>query len=193
MRHLAGLVALIAIVGACHRDGDARVGLSDVERCEQGVEKATLEPTLRDAMRTYLMACSAVYAEPACRKAVARAASADRREHPSIIGPPCRLAYCPLLADQHLDACRPEVGSDAGALATQWPTLHNAILTYDAKRYAPRLGRAMWRFYVTTLSWSTHEDTPLGAPSTTPTINPGQAGTVTAQVKARPSTNQAAP
>jgi hypothetical protein len=193
MRHLAGLVALIPMLGACHRGADARIRLSDVEGCEQGIERAGLEPNLRDAMRTYLTSCSLVYAEPACRQAVARAASADRREHPSIIVPPCRLAYCPLLADQHLVACQPEIGSDMAALAKTWPALNNAILAYDAKGYAPRLVLVMWRFYVTTLHWSNHEDTPLGAPSATTTISPGQAGTVTTPVKARVSTNQAAP
>ena len=193
MRHLAGLVTLATTLSACHSGADARVRLSDVEGCEQGIERAGLEPTLRDAMHTYLTACSVVYAEPGCRQAVTRAASADRGEQPSIIMPPCRLAYCPLLADQHLEACQPEVGSDMAALAKTWPALHNAILAYDAKGYAPRLVLGMSRFYVTTLRWSDHEDAPLGAPRATTTISPGQAGTVTAPVKATVSTGQAAP
>jgi hypothetical protein len=196
MRRFGGmvaLVALVALVGACHRGADARIRFSDVEACEQGIERASLEPTLGDALRTYLTACSPVYAEPACRQAVARAASADRREQPSIIALPCRLAYCPLLADQHLEACQPEVASDVIALARTWPALHNAILVYDAKGYAPRLVLAMSRFYVTTLIWSNYENMPLGAPSVTMTLSPGQAGTVTSPVKARVSTNQTAP
>jgi hypothetical protein len=136
------------LLGSCHRGTPARIRLADVERCEEGLEFASLEPTYAQAMQTYLAACAGVYASPECRAAIVKAAG-DDAELPSIVVPPCKRAYCPALAAQHLKLCdapEPIAPNDA---VEGWPSLHNAILAYDAGEYASRLKLEMYRFYVT--------------------------------------------
>jgi hypothetical protein len=88
-----------------------------------------------------------VYAEPECRAALVKAASDGSELAPSVAAP-CRRAYCPALAAQHVKLCEakePITQEDAEA---GWPALHNAIVAHDAGKYAPRLSVEMVRFYV---------------------------------------------
>ena len=141
------LIVAVVLLGGCRRTAPSRIRLSDVERCEEGLEFATLEPTFAQGMQTYLTACAAVYAEPECRAAFVKAAG-DASELVSIVVPPCRKAYCPVLGAQHLALCDAKEPISPADARQGWPSLHNAILTYDAGKYAARLSIEMYRFYV---------------------------------------------
>jgi hypothetical protein len=148
LRSRFGLIVVVAMLGGCRRGAPARIGLSDVERCEEGLEFASLEPTFARGMQTYLTACAAVYVEPGCREAIVKAA-VDASELAAAVAPPCRKAYCPALGAQHLKLCEAKEPISKADAEEGWPALHNAILAHDAGKYASRLSIEMYRFYVT--------------------------------------------
>jgi hypothetical protein len=150
------LLVAVVLLGGCRRGASTRITLAVVERCEEGLEFASLEPTREKAMQTYLDACAAVYAEPGCRAAFVKAAG-DGAELVSTVVPSCRRAYCPVLRAQHLKLCEAKEPITQADAREGWPSLHNAILTYDAGKYATRLSIEMYRFYVTVQTRFGHE------------------------------------
>ncbi len=146
LRRRFRVIAVVTMLGGC-RGAPARISLSDVERCEEGLEFASLEPTFARSMQTYLTACAAVYAEPECRAAFVKAAG-DGSELVSTVAVPCRRAYCPALTAQHLKLCEAKEPVTQADAEEGWPSLHNAILAHDAGKYASRLSIEMYRFYV---------------------------------------------
>ncbi|HVW25193.1 MAG TPA: hypothetical protein VHC69_07455 [Polyangiaceae bacterium] len=123
--------------------------MADVERCETGLENASIQPSIAQGMQTYLTECAGVYSEPACRQAFLQAAAVDNDRFLPTVVPPCRKAYCGALSAQHLKLCDAADPISAADELEGWPPLHNAILARDAGEYAPRLTEAMAHFYLT--------------------------------------------
>lgn len=141
------LVAAVIVLGSCDRGAAPRIRLADVERCEEGLEFAGLEPTYEQGMRTYLTACASVYVERECREALIKVGR-EGSDLASTAAEPCRRAYCPLLAAQHLKLCDAKEPLTQADAEQGWPPLHGAIVNHDAGRWASRLSLEMFRFYV---------------------------------------------
>lgn len=125
-----------------------KINVSEIERCERGIERAVLQTDTRQAMKTYYGECAGIYSEEGCRKAYQAAADAEPAEQMTKVIEGCRAAYCPSFANQELEACKPDFKATGGANALKaWPPLHEAILERDARGYAPRVSRAMLVFY----------------------------------------------
>lgn len=164
-RATASAILVSTLAAACHRSEAARVQIADVDRCERGIERAETQPTLREAMRVYYTECSIVYVEPGCRKAFLAAANAEPSARLPSIADGCKKAYCPLFGERHLELCQAGNQPTAEVVARGWPDLHDAILSYDAKGYAPHLSKLMLRFYVRTEAWQAADPTgPAPAP-----------------------------
>lgn len=161
------MVLVVTVVGTagCRRT-PPRIQVSDVERCEAGIERAMQQPTVEQGSRVYYEECSAVYAEPACRAAFVRAASVAPEDRVQTVAEPCRKAYCPILEERNqLEACQGDFQPDKGNLERTWPNLHNAILKQDARGLAPRLTRMMLGFYTWAKAWPSPSSAPSGTPA----------------------------
>jgi hypothetical protein len=140
------LLASCLLLGACKRE-DSKVDITQIERCERGIERAVLQPEVRDALKTYYSECAGVYAEPACKQAFSAAAQLEPAQQMPKVVQGCRTAYCPMFQDRGYEICQPGLQIKSDDISKLWPPLHDAILAREAKGYAPRLTRAMLVFY----------------------------------------------
>jgi len=123
------------------------VNITEIERCERGVERAVLQTDTRQAMKTYYTECSGVYTEAGCKQAYIAAAEVEPSQQMVKVLEGCRAAYCPKFPNQELEACKADFKPTGESIVRSWPPLHEAILERDAKGYAPRVSRAMLVFY----------------------------------------------
>jgi hypothetical protein len=142
----------LAVFAGCKREQPQqetkKINVSEIERCERGIERAVLQTDTRQAMKTYYGECAGIYSEQGCRQAYQAAADAEPAEQMTKVIEGCRAAYCPSFPNQELEACKPDFKAAGGANALKaWPPLHEAILERDARGYAPRVSRAMLVFY----------------------------------------------
>ena len=124
-----------------------KINVSEIERCERGIERAILQTDTRQAMKTYYGECAGIYSEHGCRQAYQAAADAEPAEQMTKVIEGCRAAYCPSFPNQELEACKPDFKPAGANVLKAWPPLHEAILERDARGYAPRVSRAMLVFY----------------------------------------------
>lgn len=175
-RLAAALLLLLTGTAVSCRKNPPRVEASDIERCESGIELALKQTTAAERDHIYYGACAGVYAEPSCREAFRNAASLPDDQRLVAIGDPCRKAYCPLLEERgELAACGGSFVASDESLKRAWPPLHDAILKYDARGYAPRLSRVLLGFYTRALTWpSPSAETPSPSAGTAPSSLPGE-------------------
>jgi hypothetical protein len=139
----------LALFGGCKKEQQdgAKANVTEIERCEKGIERAILQTDTRQAMKTYYGECAGIYSEQGCRQGYQAAAEAEPSEQMSKVLEGCRAAYCPKFPNQELEACKPDFKPEGLNIMRAWPPLHEAILERDARAYAPRVSRAMLVFY----------------------------------------------
>lgn len=138
-------IALFLSTG-CRRDR-ARISGEDVERCTQGIAHAITLPTKEETLRVYYHECATVYAEPACSDAFRGAADLPEPQREPSIVTACRKAYCPLLHDDTLAACKSDFVVTKESITRDWPALYGAIFKFDTKEYGQRLTWSMLSLY----------------------------------------------
>lgn len=142
----------LGVFAGCKREqaeGEkAKVNVTEIERCERGIERAVMQTDTRQSMKTYYGECAGIYQEQGCRQAYQAAADLDPSQQMSKVLDGCRAAYCPNFANQDLEACKADFKPSSPAVVMKaWPPLHEAILERDVRGYAPRVSRAMLVFY----------------------------------------------
>lgn len=112
------LVAVVLAGAACSRGPDP------VDTCVAAIAAAR-DADVGGRFRVLAEGCKTIYAEPACREAWSRAATADPAEALSIAVFGCAEAYCPKLDEPRPALC----GAPGGAASlAQWPELQARIL-----------------------------------------------------------------
>jgi hypothetical protein len=139
-------VSVCLLAFACKRE-QGPVNMNEVERCERGIERAVLEPEVKNALKMYYRECAGIYTEPACKQAFTAAAELEPSQQMPKIMQDCKTAYCPLFQGRNLEACQPNFEITPMSTVKAWPPLHDAILARDAKGFAPRISRSMLVFY----------------------------------------------
>jgi hypothetical protein len=173
---------------ACRHD-KPRISGEDVERCTQGIGRAILLPTKEETLRVYYHECANVYAEPACSEAFRGAADLPEPQREPSIVTACRKAYCPLLHDDTLVACKNDFVATKENIARDWPALYGAIFKFDTKEYGQRLTWAMLSLYAHFVKSAKGSSAPPagGAPSAAPPdAGAAKSGAPAASASARP-------
>ncbi len=144
---LALAIGALFLSSGCRHD-KPRISREDVERCAQGIQRAILLPTKEETLRVYYHECANVYAEPACSDAFRGAAELPEPQREPSIVTACRKAYCQLLHDDTLVACKSDFVVTKESIARDWPALYGAIFKFDTKEYGQRLTWALLSLYV---------------------------------------------